>query len=209
MAPRRIIDADGDGVEDNRKVSRHWLDKIQADVYGYNIDDIHNTQNGEIAGHERYGDFPEPKNHWTTPFDERPKDTGAVQFESINGVDDLANNYYDDEMIQTTLSNYVNIINSPEDLELIGFSSEYRKFKPREIYDIDGDGVEDNMKLTSAQLDPFYKPNVFGAEIQYIYNTRHGNLPGERNKWFYDMQSEYPNTYDVVKKDWNRLGDKV
>ena len=34
MAPRRIIDADGDGVEDNRKVARHWLDKIEADVYG-------------------------------------------------------------------------------------------------------------------------------------------------------------------------------
>jgi hypothetical protein len=43
MAPRRIIDADGDGVEDNRTVSRHWLDKIEADAYGYNIDDIHNT----------------------------------------------------------------------------------------------------------------------------------------------------------------------
>jgi hypothetical protein len=102
-------------------------------------------------------------------------------------------------MIQTTLSNYVNIINSPEDLELIGFSSEYRPFKPVAITDLDGDGVADNVKLSSEELDKFYKPNVYGAEIQYIYNTRHGNLPGERDKWFYDKQAEYPNTYDVVK----------
>lgn len=96
MAPRRIIDADGDGVEDNRKVARHWLDKIEADVYGYNIDDIHNTQNGELAGHERYGEDPEPTHHWTTPFAERKS---LVQTDSINGSDDLANNYYDEEMI--------------------------------------------------------------------------------------------------------------
>jgi hypothetical protein len=44
MAPRRIIDADGDGVEDNREVARHWLDKVEADVYEYNIDDIHKHQ---------------------------------------------------------------------------------------------------------------------------------------------------------------------
>ena len=165
MAPRRIIDADGDGVEDNRAVSRKWRDKIEADVYGYNIDDINNTQNGELAGHDRYSDFPEPKHHWTTPFDERPKADAAVQFDSLNGVDDLSNNYGDAEMIQTTLSNYVNLINGPEDLELLAFSREFRPFKAKAIYDLDGDGVEDNMKLTSDQLDEFYKPNVFGAEI--------------------------------------------
>jgi len=147
MAPRRIIDADGDGVEDNRAVSRKWLDKVEADVYGYNIDDIHNTQNGELAGHERYGEDPEPRHHWTTPFDERPKEKSAIQFSSVNGVDDLANNYYDNEMVQT-LSNYINTINGPEDLEYLSFSRDYRPFKPRAIYDADGDGVEDNIKMT-------------------------------------------------------------
>jgi len=93
-APRRIIDADGDGVEDNREVSRHWLDKIDADVYGYNIDDIHNTQNGELAGHDRFGDDPMPSHHWTTPFADRPKSLLQTDTDSINGVDDLSNNEY-------------------------------------------------------------------------------------------------------------------
>jgi len=61
QAPRRIIDADGDGVEDNRAVSRPWLDKMHEEIYGDNIDDIHNTQHGELPGHERYGDDPVPE----------------------------------------------------------------------------------------------------------------------------------------------------
>jgi hypothetical protein len=64
LVPRRIIDEDGDGVEDNRAVSRKWLDKFEEDVYGYYIDDIHNTHNGELPGHERWGEDPEPKNVW-------------------------------------------------------------------------------------------------------------------------------------------------
>ena len=192
MAPRRIIDADGDGVEDNRAVSRNWLDRFGEDVYGYNIDDINNTHNGELPGHERWGEDPRPKYHWTTPFDERTDDAPE-----------------DGAMIQATVANYSNIIKGPEDLQLLSFSRDFVPFEKRPMYDADGDGVEDNMKLTSEQLDKFYKPNVYGAEIQYIYNTRHGNLPGERNKWFYDKQSEPENTYDVVKKNWNRLGDKV
>ena len=65
---------------------------------------------------------------------------------------------------------------------------QFAKVKPhrRRIIDEDGDGVEDNIKLSSEQLDKFYLPNVFGAPIEHIYNTRHGNLPGERNKYFYD-----------------------
>ena len=70
-------------------------------------------------------------------------------------------------MVQT-LSNYVNTINGPEDLEFLSFSRDYRPFKAKAIYDADGDGIEDNIKMTSEQLDDFYKPNVFGAEIQYI-----------------------------------------
>jgi hypothetical protein len=64
MVPRKIIDADGDGVEDNRNVGRNWLDRMEEDVYGYYIDDIHNTHNGELPGHERYGEDPEPENVW-------------------------------------------------------------------------------------------------------------------------------------------------
>lgn len=67
MVPRRIIDADGDGVEDNRAVHRDWLDRFEEDVYGYYIDDIHNTHNGELPGHERWGEDGEPTNRWN-PF---------------------------------------------------------------------------------------------------------------------------------------------
>ena len=111
--------------------------------------------------------------------------------------------------IQDMMANYVQVIDGPEELALLSFSREFRPFKAKAIYDADGDGIEDNMHMTSEALDAFYKPNVFGAPIEHIYNTRHGNLPGERNKWFYDKQSEPANTYDIVSKDWNRNGDKI
>jgi len=89
----------------------------------------------------------------------------------------------------------------------LSFSRDFRPFKKRAIYDADGDGVEDNITFTADQLDEFYKPNVFGAEIEDMYNTRHGELPGHRQKWFYNKQAEPADTYTIVKKDWNRLGD--
>jgi hypothetical protein len=71
----------------------------------------------------------------------------------MNGIDDLSNNYYDEEMIQVkkeaTLYNYIQLVNGPEDLELLGFSRDFRPFKGKAIYDADGDGIEDNMHLTS------------------------------------------------------------
>jgi hypothetical protein len=70
-----------------------------------------------------------------------------------DGNNDIANSYYDEEMLQvkqeTKLHNYMQLVNGPEDLELLGFSREFRPFKPTAIYDLDGDGVEDNMKLSS------------------------------------------------------------
>ena len=105
------------------------------------------------------------------------------------------------------MNNYAQVIDGPEELNLLSFPIEFRPFKPVPIYDADNDGIEDNMHMTSEALDKFYKPNVYGAPIEHIYNTRHGNLPGERNKWFYDKQSEPENHYDIVAKKWNRLGD--
>ena len=51
------------------------------------------------------------------------------------------------------------------------------KFVPREIYDEDGDGVEDNEHLSHHELDRFYIPFVFG-DAEEMHNTHHGNLPG-------------------------------
>jgi hypothetical protein len=58
--PRRIIDADGDGVEDNVKHDQYTLDKFREMVFSPPVEDIHNTRNGELPGHHRWGDHPEP-----------------------------------------------------------------------------------------------------------------------------------------------------
>ena len=55
-------------------------------------------------------------------------------------------------------------------------------YKPREIHDADGDGVEDNTHLTPDEIDSFYIPGVFNNAGDDIYNTHHGNTPGERQK---------------------------
>ena len=45
-------------------------------------------------------------------------------------------------------------------------------------WDMDYDGVSDNRKLTLAELDTFYWPQVFGPVDDVLSNTHHGNLPG-------------------------------
>ena len=57
---RRITDEDGDGVEDNVKKSQKELDGFRKVVFGSDIEDIHNTHNGEIAGHIRNGEDARP-----------------------------------------------------------------------------------------------------------------------------------------------------
>jgi len=59
--PRRIIDADGDGVEDNKKYSHDELDRFNKPrVFGVAVEDMHNTQNGELPGHHNFGKNHEP-----------------------------------------------------------------------------------------------------------------------------------------------------
>ena len=58
--PSRIIDADGDGVEDNVKHDQYTLDKFREMVFSAPVEDLHNTRNGELPGHHRWGDHPEP-----------------------------------------------------------------------------------------------------------------------------------------------------
>ena len=45
---------------------------------------------------------------------------------------------------QSMMNNYVQIIDGPEELELLSFSRDFRPFKKTNIYDEDNDGVEDN-----------------------------------------------------------------
>lgn len=59
----KIIDKDGDGVADNTKLTHHELDKFYKPfVYG-DVEEMHNTRNGELPGHHRHGDHTEPKGH--------------------------------------------------------------------------------------------------------------------------------------------------
>ena len=60
----------------------------------------------------------------------------------------------------------------------VSLSAEKDLYGKRQIYDLDGDGVEDNVKRSRDELDDFYYPNQFGDAGDDIYNTHHGNLPG-------------------------------
>merc|ERR1711937_945397 len=99
-----------------------------------------------------------------------------------------------------------NEINGPEDLIAIQtqvqdlHDKEWKEVKDsygRAIYDEDGDGLEDNVYYTSKQLDKFYKPNNY-FPTENIYNTRHGNLPGHIQAYFYRGQSEPEDPYPLV-----------
>ena len=118
--------------------------------------------------------------------------TSAYKFASMNN--------------QILLEEYASGINSPEDLMTLQTQDLHGKeWKDatgafgQEIYDEDGDGVEDNVKFTHKQLDKFYKPNNF-FPTENLYNTRHGNLPGHIQAYYYRGQDE-PESRDLITKN--------
>ena len=60
------------------------------------------------------------------------------------------------------------------------------KYGTYDINDADGDGVEDNAKLSRDDVDNFFYPNMMGDAGMDTYNTRNGEQPGLVNKEFYD-----------------------
>ena len=82
---RPIIDADGDGVEDNEHKTQHELDKFRKMVFGASVEDLHNTQNGELPGHVRYGEDTEPTH---------------IQTDLNEPLNDRSNNEYDREPVE-------------------------------------------------------------------------------------------------------------
>ena len=104
----------------------------------------------------------------------------------------------------TSVSDWVNKINSPADLEqfeMLQLGSTWAANK-NQIYDADGDGVEDNVKLSSSQLDNYFFPTVFNT-AEDIYNTRNGEYPGHLQKEFYDAQT-VPGNRELVKAEWKK-----
>merc|ERR1712070_445523 len=84
---RRITDEDGDGVEDNVHKTQEELDRFRKMVFGAETEDMHNTRNGELPGHHRADDHPEP----TSP---------GANFEIQSQSDVRAMNEYDGEYLQ-------------------------------------------------------------------------------------------------------------
>ena len=107
---------------------------------------------------------------------------------------------------QILLEEYASDINSPEDLMTLQtqdlHGKEWKDAKNtygQDIYDEDGDGVEDNVHYTHKQLDKFYKPNNF-FPTEDLYNTRHGNLPGHIQRYWYQAQNAPEDTYTLTAK---------
>ena len=133
----------------------------------------------------------------------------------------MSNNMSDYEYLQLhkksgRFAYYVKNINGPEDLSFIQgpvdmsfIQTRDEKTPPikkgwhgRTITDADGDGIEDNEKLDHDILDEFYNPLVFGV-AEDVNNTRHGNLPGHKQKWFTDTLTEPDNhNQDIVQAPW-------
>ena len=71
-------------------------------------------------------------------------------------------------------------------------------------WDMDYDGVSDNRKLTLAELDTFYWPQVFGPVDDVLSNTHHGNLPGHTDWEQHDREAEpLDRSFELVKKKRN------
>ena len=53
IRPRRIYDADGDGVEDNVQKTREELDRFYIPAVFGAAEELHNTHHGNLPGHTR------------------------------------------------------------------------------------------------------------------------------------------------------------
>ena len=116
---------------------------------------------------------------------------------------EVANSMGDNQYLQTSakLAHFVNSIQGPADLAMLQLESGPAKgWHGRRITDLDGDGVEDNVNMTSDQLDDFYDPLVFGV-AEDINNTRHGNLPGHINAWRIPTEPTW-HKQDNVNEGW-------
>lgn len=71
--------------------------------------------------------------------------------------------------------------------------------KPKKnIYDADGDGIEDFKFPTYEEFDKYYMPAVFGV-VEDHYNTLNGEMPGFVHKEFDDSLIEPVDKYDLTK----------
>lgn len=141
---------------------------------------MHNTHNDEMPGHVRFGDSPEPGvNPWALAM-AKDKAEFAAALEQEKKRQQLEKDGFTGVQLDSEIKFDMTASNSGYDSEPVMELSETTQkgpYVPRKINDKDGDGVEDNVHKTQDELDKFRKP-VFGAPVQDIHNTKHGNYPG-------------------------------
>ena len=171
-------------------------------VFSPAVEDLHNTRNGELPGHIRWGEHPEPG---TNPHAEaeaaEAKKKAEAEAKEKKGLEASKKEFV---QTQENLSNWGMVLTSSENMDqydLLQTGAQWA-LNANKIYDADGDGVEDNIDFSSEELDKFYFPTTFNS-AEDIYNTRHGNLPGHRQKEFYDGQSE-PESMELIKAPWKK-----
>ena len=148
---RRIIDADGDGVEDNIKKTQWELDRFRQPIFGVEIEDMNNTHNGEMPGHVRFGEGPEPgTDPWAKARAKEAAEKKAYLEKKAKAAKDKADTKKELEESEQ---------NVQLDSEL-GWTKRV-KMVPRKIIDADGDGVEDNRAVSRKWLDRF-EEDVYG-----------------------------------------------
>ena len=90
-----------------------------------------------------------------------------------------------------------------EDVSLLQLESKKDLYGKRQIYDLDGDGVEDNVKRSRDELDRFYYPNQFGDAGDDVHNTHHGNLPGHLRLEEYEKPPKERKLYDFAPSQFH------
>ena len=90
-----------------------------------------------------------------------------------------------------------------EDVSLLQLESKKDLYGKRQIYDLDGDGVEDNVKRSRDELDRFYYPNQFGDAGDDVHNTHHGNLPGHLRLEEYERPPKEHKLYDFAPSQFH------
>jgi hypothetical protein len=140
--PRRIIDADGDGVEDNVKHDQYTLDKFRKMVFSPAVEDLHNTRNGELPGHIRWGEHPEPGTNPHAEAEAAEAKKKAEEEAKIKKGLEVANKQFIET--QENISNWSMVLTGTEQLEQYDLLQTGWALNANQIYDADGDGVEDN-----------------------------------------------------------------
>jgi len=169
-------------------------------VFSPAVEDLHNTRNGELPGHIRWGEHPEPGTNPHAEAEAKEAAKKKAEEDKIKKGLEVANKSF--LGVDEQISAWTQALQSPEDLEHFDLVQTGWALNANKIYDADGDGVEDNIDFSSEELKKFYYPTAFNT-AEDIHNTRHGNLPGHRQREFYEGQSE-PSSMDLIKADWTK-----